>query len=37
VSYVSWKSFAMRIIFNRTNNRHRWTGRADQGEREKLV
>ena len=36
-SSVSRKSFAVRIKSIRTHNRHRWTGRADQGEREKLV
>ncbi len=31
------KRFAVRIISNRTANRHRWTGREYQGDREKGV
>jgi hypothetical protein len=34
---LSWKSFAGRNVLNRTDNRHRWSGRVDQGEREKVV
>ncbi len=37
VSSASQKSFAVRIKSIRTYNRHRWIGRADQGERDKLV
>ena len=33
----SWKSFANRITSNRTDNRHRWAGRVDQGERVTVV
>ena len=34
---VSRKNLARRTPSNRTDNRHRWAGREDQGEREKVV